>query len=168
MSALTHSEISQVFIAAQNTLEKVIFHRIGCRETARDLSQDMFFKLDRLDGRFHCPDDVRKFLTRIAVNAATDHYRVEKRRTEILANTVVDEPVAGPGLEGALITTGEMQRIEAALQDLPAKCRDVLYMSRIQGMTHAEIATQLGVSRSLVEKYAVKALLHCRACLAEA
>jgi DNA-directed RNA polymerase specialized sigma24 family protein len=29
-------------------------------------------------------------------------------------------------------------------------------------MTHAEIATRLGVSVSLVEKYMVRALLHCR------
>lgn len=35
-------------------------------------------------------------------------------------------------------------------------------MSRVEGMTHAQIAEKLGVSRSLVEKYAVKAVLHCR------
>ena len=40
-------------------------------------------------------------------------------------------------------------------------------MSRMEGKTHAEIAAELGVSKSLVEKYAVRALLHCRARLNE-
>jgi DNA-directed RNA polymerase specialized sigma24 family protein len=39
----------------------------------------------------------------------------------------------------------------------------MLFLSRVEGFTHAEIAEQMGVSQSLVEKYLIKAILHCRA-----
>jgi RNA polymerase sigma factor (sigma-70 family) len=158
---LTYREITCTFVAAQPTLERVVFNRVNCRETARNIAQDLFFRLDRLADRFASEEDARRFLVRMAINAAKDHRRVECRRLELLEQAgpvLTAEVMSDPTTEGGL-----MEDVEAALAELPSKCRDVLFLSRVEGLTHAEIAMRLGVSRSLVEKYAVRALLHCRA-----
>jgi RNA polymerase sigma factor (sigma-70 family) len=167
MSDLPKIDIMSVFVESRAILERLLTNRLRDRQAAQDLTQDLYFKLARVADEFPSKDDARRYLFRMAVNAALDHRRVEGRRSELLAGIVelFDANQATP--EEVLGADEEVARIEAALKDLPPKCRDVLFMSRMEGMTHAEIAEKLGVSRSLVEKYAVRALLHCRARLKE-
>jgi len=162
MSDLPKIDILSVFVESRATLERLLTNRLRDRQTAQDLTQDLYFKLTRVADQFPSKDDARRYLIRMAVNAAMDHRRVEGRRSELLAGIVelFDEIQATP--EELLGADDEVARVEEALKDLPPKCRDVLFMSRVEGLTHAEIAEKLGVSRSLVEKYAVRALLHCR------
>jgi RNA polymerase sigma factor (sigma-70 family) len=98
----------------------------------------------------------------MAVNAAVDHQRTEGRRSELLAGAaeLFEGVEASP--EDLAVSRGEIALLQEALRELPPKCWEVLYMSRVEGMTHTEIAKALGVSKSLVDKYAVRALLHCR------
>ena len=99
----------------------------------------------------------------MAVNAAIDHLRVEHRRVELLAGVVdlFDAPDRSP--EDEVLTEDRIGVVGLALDELPAKCREMLFLSRVQGLTHAEIAERMGVSKVLVEKYVARALLHCRA-----
>jgi DNA-directed RNA polymerase specialized sigma24 family protein len=45
---------------------------------------------------------------------------------------------------------------------MPAKCRAAFVMSQINGLDAATIASHLGITDSMVRKYVVRALLHCR------
>ncbi len=47
-----------------------------------------------------------------------------------------------------------------ALDELPIKCRHVYVKSRIEGWSHTEIAQDMGLSRSMVEKYMTRSLRH--------
>jgi DNA-directed RNA polymerase specialized sigma24 family protein len=38
----------------------------------------------------------------------------------------------------------------------------VFILSRLHGMANGEIAARLGISRNMVEKHIIKALIHCR------
>ncbi|HZR35496.1 MAG TPA: RNA polymerase sigma factor [Nevskia sp.] len=151
-----------VFVDYQIKLKRLLAGRLKSPQTAEDLTQDLYFKLPRVAEQFPTRDDAQRYLVRMALNAALDHQRVEGRRAELLQGMAeqADSVTASP--EHELVSRGEVEQLEHALKELPAKCRDVLYMSRVQGMTHAEIAAELGVSKSLVDKYAVRALVHCR------
>lgn len=54
-----------------------------------------------------------------------------------------------------------LTEIDALLDGLPERERAAFLLSRIDGLSIAEIALQLKVSRSSVEKYLSHALLHC-------
>jgi RNA polymerase sigma factor (sigma-70 family) len=159
---LTYSDLQLVFMEARADLERMLRRRLGSSPAAADLTQDLYLRLRHITAPFPDRHQARAYLFRMAVNLVTDHIRVEGRRAEFLAGAVVlfDDVCDGP--ERDALTRDQMRRIEKALSELPSRCRDVLYMSRMEGKTHAEIAAELGVSRSLVEKYAVRALLHCR------
>jgi len=151
-----------VFVDYQARLRRLLTGRLKSPQVAEDLTQDLYFKLPRVAERFPTRDDAQRYLVRMALNAALDHQRVEGRRAELLQGVAEQADYATASPEHELVARDEVEQLERALKDLPAKCRDVLFMSRVQGMTHAEIAAELGVSKSLVDKYAVRALVHCR------
>src|SRR3546814_1597359 len=52
----------------------------------------------------------------------------------------------------------ELARLEAALDDLPARCRETFVLRKIDGLSQRETAEKLGVSEATVEKQMVKAM----------
>jgi len=47
----------------------------------------------------------------------------------------------------------QLQRLSMFFDRLPAKCRDVLWMRRVDGMPQKEVAQRLGVTEATVEKH---------------
>ncbi|WP_129776444.1 RNA polymerase sigma factor [Peristeroidobacter soli] len=166
-AAITQEELARIFVQIRPSLERVIERKTGNHQVAQDLAQEMFFRLQRVAHSLSKEEEARRYLMRMATNAAIDHLRVEGNRLQLLAGAIVlfDGHVVDP--ETQALMQERFQSIDSALSDLPPRCRDVLYLSRIEGLTHTEIADKLGVSRSLVEKYAVRAFLHCKRKLAQ-
>lgn len=160
---LTQAELVNVFLAIRPKIERVIAARLGDAAMAADLAQDLYLRLARVKAQLASSEDAQHYLMRMAVNAAIDHQRVESRRLELLEGIVdlFDAPNRSP--EDEALTDDQIRRLDHGLRGLPGKCREMLFLSRVQGLTHAEIAKKMGVSRALVEKYVALALLHCRA-----
>jgi RNA polymerase sigma-70 factor (ECF subfamily) len=68
-----------------------------------------------------------------------------------------------PSAEDVIEAKQRVVKLEAAIEELPLKCRRALLLNRLEGKTHAEIARTVGVSESMVAKYIVQGLKHCRA-----
>lgn len=166
-ATLTAEELTRIFLQLQPSLERVIQRKTGDAQVAQDLAQDLYLRLQRIADTLPNEEDARRYLMRMATNAAVDHLRVEGNRVQLLAGalSLFESHVAGP--ESYAQARDRVSEIDEALAELPARCRDVLYLSRMEGLTHIEIAERLGVSRSLVEKYAVRALMHVRRKLEE-
>jgi len=60
----------------------------------------------------------------------------------------------------------ELQLLREAIANLPPRCRQVLELYRFQGLSHREIAGQLGISRRTVEHHVARALRLCATYLA--
>ncbi|MEL1263038.1 RNA polymerase sigma factor [Pseudoxanthomonas putridarboris] len=158
---LTTEELTRIFLEIRPNLERAIERRIHDRDTAQDLAQDIYLKLDRISDLLPQEEDARRYLMRMAIHAALYHHRTESRHVQLLAGalTLFEGHVADP--EEHAHARDRMETIERALAELPAKCRDVLYLTRVEGLPREEVAVRLGVSLSLVNKYVVLALKHC-------
>ena len=64
--------------------------------------------------------------------------------------------------EQMLIEQEESKRLAAAIEQLPAGAQRVLRMHKLEGLGHAEVAVQLGISKSAVEKHMAAAMAHLR------
>lgn len=159
---LANNDVVDLFVDLHPTLQRIVTYRTGSRQVAQDLTQDIYFRILKLANQFPTHDDARNYLIRIALNASTDYVRTEQRRSQLLKGTLELFENYMPSPEENLHYDQQIREIDSALAALPEKSREILYMSRVEGMTHSEIAERLGVSRSLVEKYAVRAVLHCR------
>ncbi len=60
------------------------------------------------------------------------------------------------------MTDEALAQLDVAMDQLPTNARLALLLNRLEGLTHAQIATRLGVSESTVGKYIVQAVRHCR------
>ena len=160
--SLNLAELQGVFTSIRTELVRHLTRRTGNPETAADLSHDIFEKLPSVRADIPTPQMARSYLFRMAGNLAIDHRRVEARRVEILTGSQVLFEDVELCPETVAVSRDELRQVEAALEELPAKCKQVLLLSRMHGFSHKEIARKLEISVSLVEKYQLRALRHCR------
>ena len=134
--------------------------RLRNRQQAEDLAHDTFVRVLESD-----PDKVeqpRAYLHQTARNTAVDGYRREDRRgaMELEAIHHSTPPTGDP--EHFMHAIQLADSIEQALAELPLNCRKAFVWQKIEGLTQAEIAERLGLSKNMVEKYMIRTLRHLR------
>jgi RNA polymerase sigma factor (sigma-70 family) len=72
-----------------------------------------------------------------------------------------EQPIPGPDPEAHADAVGQLERLSVALEQLPEQCRRAFLLNRLEGLTHAQIATQLGVSTKTVQRHIERALQAC-------
>ncbi len=127
------------------------------REDGEDAMHDTV--LGMLENGVAAIEDPRAYLAR------GTHNRLISRHRHVVALpfTPIDDLGDGehPTMAGA-DSGAQFQQLadalQAALEDLPPKCRQIYIKHRLEGWTHSEIAEQMGLSRSMVEKHMTRAL----------
>lgn len=112
-----------------------------------DLVQETYVRLirARAQGEIRAP---KAFLFTTARNAALDFFR---RRRIVTLEPIADwEPLRvmedRPGIPEAVAHDQVLQVLATAIQALPDRCREVLTLRKIYGLSHREIADRLGIS----------------------
>ena len=155
----------------QDHVFAVAFRIVGEREAAADAAQEAFLaayrNLARLRG-----DSFRGWLTRIAMNAATDVHRHRKRRPSEPYPEWEDEawqPAAGPedNPEVRAVAAGRDRLLAAALGRIGPDQRTAILLFDVEGYDYAEIATMTGVSLGTVKSRIHRGRLALRDLLAE-
>jgi RNA polymerase sigma-70 factor (ECF subfamily) len=67
-----------------------------------------------------------------------------------------------PSLEQEAADQQKLAILRGVIDELPPRCRQVFALHNIHGMSYSEIAKDLGISESGVEKHIMKGLQHCR------
>lgn len=134
---------------------------------AEDLVQEVFLRLLRID-RHESIRSPESYLYMVAFHVLHQHYLRRAAVPEAVEITAfIDEMATAPQDDPA--AQAEMQQqlqdLQGALQQLPAKAQAVLLLHRRDGYSLEEIGKLLGFSRANAAKYLGKALLHCRQCL---
>lgn len=120
----------------------------GNEEDAADVVQEAYLRAWKGIGRFRGDAQFSTWLYRITANTASTHVqRRRRRRTEPFADgfepadTAAAERVA-QGAESA----EAMERIAAALDQLPEKLRAVVVCKDVYGMSHEAIAAEFDIT----------------------
>ncbi|MDD2758861.1 MAG: RNA polymerase sigma factor [Methylomonas sp.] len=162
--AFSDHDIYRIFLNSRPQIQRFLHQRIRCADTAADLIQDIYLKLMLLKPPPSSEIEVRAWLFTVASNLSIDHIRTQKRRTELLDQYLGDETDIdhSEAPEQIAEDRDQLQQVQSALAELPDQCAEILYLSRVEGLSHAEIARQLKISTSWVEKQLARALNHCR------
>jgi RNA polymerase sigma factor (sigma-70 family) len=134
--------------------------RLRSRHQAEDLTHDAFVRVLESDsGSVLQP---RAYLHQTARNIAVDTWRREDRRA-LLELEAVDCSIPQSGDPEAFMHAIQLaDSIERALTELPVNCRKVFIWQKLEGLTQAEIAERMGLSKNMVEKYMIRTLRHLR------
>lgn len=153
------AEMSTLYVAEHGRLRRLIRRLAGSAEAAEDIVQDAFLKLS---GYGLGPED-RGLLVRTAQNLARDARRADKVRLAYAGNTMAEQLTPGPAApDDEVSARQELRDLFDAIKTLPARTQRVLMLSKNEGLAYPQIAEQLGVSVSTVEKDMVSALTFCR------
>jgi RNA polymerase sigma-70 factor, ECF subfamily len=132
-----------VCIHAQG-VRNVIYRMCGDTQIAEDAAQETFIQAWLHLSSYRPETSLRNWLYRIAVNAALDMLRKEKR---ILPNALEDlqlrDPLPGPE---TVFSQGERKAlVQKAVLALPDASRAVLVLREYEGMSYHEIADALDI-----------------------
>jgi len=133
--------------------------KLRSRQQAEDLTHDAFVRV--LENPREQVEQPRAYLHQTARNIAVDGFRREDRRQAL---EVFDETsTSSSGDPEAYVHALELaDSVERALAELPLNCRRVFIWQKLEGLTQAEIAQRMGLSKNMVEKYMIRTLRHLR------
>jgi RNA polymerase sigma-70 factor, ECF subfamily len=127
---------------------RLAFRIAGRADLAADFTQDTFIRAFERLGSFRGEAALSTWLHRIALSVSYNGMRSQSRfdRAESLdddGDLVNSTPMlmTAPSVEPDL-----KDRLRAAIDALPAGCRAVFVMHDVEGFTHEEIGTALGVA----------------------
>jgi len=144
--------------------------KFGDRDTARDIAQDAYLRVWRFAHRIEI-ENPQALLFKTAANLAANEFRAQQRfRARHTEQQTQDDhdhiqalPSDAPSPEQASCARSDVEISMAAIEKLPDKVRNAFIMNRFQEKSYREIANELGVSVSSVEKYMITALKALRA-----
>jgi RNA polymerase sigma factor (sigma-70 family) len=126
-----------------------------------DLVQDVFARMVARDS----PEPVEHlggYVLKTASSVLADRARRGSSRGAGLHVAFDSELHGEDEIDPARLLGGkeELRAVTAALLSLPERTRTVFILRRLEGQSYRDIATQLGISVSAVEKHMVRAIQH--------
>jgi RNA polymerase sigma factor (sigma-70 family) len=139
-------------------LQRLLQRRGRSIDDAEDLIQESFLRLHIYSG----DTDVSQkeaFLVRTALNLSIDQHRRE-RVAAVVPFDVNALPLRDPYPTPDVICADRerLRHFRAGLLTLNPRQQEVFFLNRIEGLSTTEVAQRLGLSVSMVEKYATRAM----------
>jgi RNA polymerase sigma factor (sigma-70 family) len=127
---------------------------------AEDYLHAAFLRLEEYR-RVNTVDNPAGFLVRAAVNIAADEARRPAARTTEArpVEDLIDIADAQPLADEVFAARKRLERVTAGLEQLSPRTREIFLMHRVEGLKYRQIAAELGITVSAVEKHVAKAAL---------
>lgn len=155
--------VERLFREHNEALIRFLRGRVGSQNEAREVAQEAYVRLLSLD-QPGAVSYLRAFLFKTAANIAIDRRRRHQNFDKVTGGgQLFMELAENRTPERQLSGEQALSRLSALVEAMPPKCRQAFVLNQIHGLDAATIATQLGITDSMVRKYVVRALLHCRA-----
>ena len=171
MTSTSNRETSSALVAAyveqRDILVRYFVARTRDPALAEDVVQDLFVRISQLDPAF-VPDNPTAFLFQSARNIWLNHIRGSVRasqrdsqwqdsQTTRVNNEVISET---PSAEARLTARQRLVQMTRALRELPEKTQRIFLLHKVEGLRQADVASQLGISKSSVDKHVCTAIRH--------
>lgn len=157
MSGVKTTFVESLFHQQALPLVKYLTARFKNVDEAREVAQEAWLRIYRLDHPEEL-ENAKAFLFQTASNLSIDRIR----RVNLERKHAVFEEELTRSVEDTIAAQQTLATIESALFDLPIKCRQAFTLHRHSGLSYPQIASELGVSTSMVEKYIIQVLKHFR------
>ncbi len=131
---------------------------LGNTAEAQDIAHDAYLRVfPKIEDASATNPEALLYTTakRLAFN------RLKRRRIAPFINGPADLDQAAsktPGVVQQVVARQDWEHLETAIASLPAGCRQVLLLRKIELLSHKDIAARLGIAVSTVEKQHARAL----------
>ncbi len=166
MDANDPSPLLALYLARREDLKRYFTLRLRSPEAAEDLVQDIYLKISTAPAAEI--GNPNAFLYRLGSNLMLDRLKAQRRAaardtgwrsvtvSSLGGQDIADEPPA----DAVADARQRLALIVEALNGLSPSVRRAFRLHKLEGLSHAETAAAMGVSRSSVEKHISAALKH--------
>ncbi len=143
----------------------LVMRMLGNRTAAEDVTQDVFYKVQRAAHQLDIHRDPAPWLATIATNACRDLWRSGADRMGRRSASIDVDPALGERLTRGTndpeldALAGERERrVQQAIEGLPEPLRVPIVLHDYQGLSHQEIAAVVGIGHAAARKRYSRAL----------
>lgn len=174
MGKAGRSALIEAYLDRRADLVRFFTLRLRSEAAAEDLVQEIYVRLSRVDEKAPI-DNPAAYLYRLGSNLMLEQIRGQRRATardtawgESQTMTLGQEQVADQAAaDDALAARQRLAAVVRAVGELPPRTQEVFRLHKLEGLSHAETAARLDVSKSAVEKHMIAVLKHLALRLAE-
>ena len=158
-------DFSALYQATVAPLRRYLSRMLGNSAEAQDVAHDAYLRIypSITENTAQRPEALLYTTARrLAIN------RLRRRSVAPFATEAANQESAAcaqPGVAQQVMARQELSALEKAIADLPAGCRAVLLLRKVELLSHREIGERLGIAVSTVEKQHARALRLLRAAL---
>ena len=160
--------VLQAYLDNQVPLRRFIARYMLSMHDIDDVSQEAFLRAYNAErtGPVHQP---KAFLFRIVKNLMMSEFSRKSRKvTDYIEDYEQDDLMASDQtLEGDIMAQQKLGIYCEAVASLPPKCRRVVLLKKVYGLSHKEIAAKMEIQISTVEKHLTKGVRQCHEIMAQ-
>jgi RNA polymerase sigma-70 factor (ECF subfamily) len=160
--ARTPGAFERLVARHQKLVWHLVYRMVQHPEDARELSQDVFFRVHERLGQYRFESSLSTWIGRVAFNVATRH--LQKKRLPMVEAHDEEEGGAaweqvsdGFDLEAACADHETMQLLAVAIEKLPALQRTLVTLYHLDELGVGEIASVTGLPEGTVKNYLFRA-----------
>jgi RNA polymerase sigma factor (sigma-70 family) len=145
----------------------------GGKDTAADIVQETYARVLSAQQSGTVINEPRALLYRTAKNVQIDlHRRDEVRGKTTSSDDTEDDSDTFSALQAApanepdtaLASSRNVDIMLKVIDGLPTRCREAFILHKFDGLSHADVAARMGISKKMVEQHIKLAMLACRRC----
>lgn len=156
--------IHTIYVSLRASLARAVMRIVPPKEV-EDIVQETYVRVcqaDRID-RIRTP---RSFMFRTARNLALDHVKSSEYRLSVSADDASNAEYAGADSSSddtftSVSSNEEFARFCEAVRHLPMQCRRAFVLRKVYGYSQREIAAEMKLSESTVEKHIATGIRKC-------
>jgi len=178
LDKIRRKQVDRAIRRHDRMLVRWLTKKFGDQETARDIAQSTYLRIWRY-AEHNEIDNPQALIFKTAANLAANEFRARHRMRFIERITpradddadnfqIDDLACDDPSPEHIAVAKQDLKASIAAIKKLPDRIRHAFVLSRFENKSYREIAADMGLSESSVEKYIITALKLLRAALEQA
>lgn len=156
--------ITKVYLSIRSNLARAVSHIVPPKEI-EDIVQETYVRVCQIGN----PDEIRhpkSFLLKTARNLAFDHIkRAETRLAQSMDADLeaewTEQKARRDDTYDKVAANQEFAHFCESVRHLPLQCRKVFVLKKVYGYSQKEIASQLQISESTVEKHIANGVKRC-------
>jgi RNA polymerase sigma-70 factor (ECF subfamily) len=149
--------VAAAYHAYAPRLLRLCVRLLGSVEDAEDVLHDVFLGLPELLDRYEERGNFEAWLRAVTVRIAQGRLRTSRRRKVVVKHEHNVEEVAGPAR-----SPWDAMDLATAIDAMPDALRSVFVLKQLEGYSHEEIATLLGISPGASRVRLLRGLVHLR------
>jgi RNA polymerase sigma-70 factor (ECF subfamily) len=158
---MSNHELSHAFLSLRGRLSRAV-GKIVPPKDVEDIVQEAYVRLCQVET--HPVKNVRSYLLKTVRNLALDYVKSARSRLSVPLEEGGDVfPEGAPTDEtyAQAASNEELALFCEAVRYLPVQCRRAFVLRKVYGYSQSEIAIELGVAESTVEKHIALGMKRC-------